>query len=112
MFFQLFVLFYYQVDIWSLGITAMEMAEGEPPLINEQPLRALLLITINPSPTLTDPQNRWSSNFKHFLSCCLEISPDKRSSAEQLLLHPFLQSACTEEMMGAFVSKKLKRSRK
>lgn len=68
----------YKVDIWSLGITAIEMAEGEPPLLNEPPLRALLLISINPSPTLKDPTGKWSMAFKHFLSRCMEIKPEKR----------------------------------
>lgn len=61
-----------KVDVWSLGITALEMAEGEPPLLHEAPLRALLLITINPAPTLRHP-DRWSRSFAHFLSRCLEI---------------------------------------
>lgn len=89
-----------KVDIWSLGITAIEMAEGEPPLLNEPPLRALLLITINSSPTLNDPRGKWSQEFKHFLSRCLDLKPDKRSSAEQLLMHPFIRSACSDEEMA------------
>lgn len=59
-----------------MGITALEMAEGEPPLLHEPPLRALLLISINPSPRLKDP-NKWSRNFVHFLASSLdvEVSP-------------------------------------
>ena len=87
------------------------MAEGEPPLLNEAPLRALLLITINPAPTLKD-QARWSLAFKHFVSKCLEIKPDKRSTAEQLLLHPFIKTACSEEEMALFASKKFKALRR
>jgi serine/threonine kinase 3 len=49
----------------------MEMAEGEPPHLHEQPLRALLLITTQPSPQLKDA-DRWSAKFKHFLKCSLQ----------------------------------------
>lgn len=61
-----------QVDVWSMGITAIEMAEGEPPLLHQAPLRALLSISINPSPRLKDP-NRWSRGFIHFLASSLDV---------------------------------------
>lgn len=61
-----------QVDVWSMGITALEMAEGEPPLLHEPPLRALLLISINPSPRLKDT-NKWSRGFNHFLASSLDV---------------------------------------
>jgi p21-activated kinase 1 len=83
------------------------MAEGEPPLLNEPPLRALLLITINGSPTLNDPQGRWSTAFKHFLSRALDLKAEKRSSAEQLLMHPFIKTACSDEELGALVTARL-----
>lgn len=61
------------------------MAEGEPPHLHEQPLRALLLITTLPAPELRDAE-RWSSKFKHFLKCALAVDPAKRATAEQLLM--------------------------
>lgn len=61
-----------QVDVWSMGITALEMAEGEPPLLHEPPLRALLLISINPSPRLKE-LNKWSRSFMHFMQCSLDV---------------------------------------
>ena len=94
-----------KVDIWSLGITAIEMAEGEPPFLNEPPLRALLLITISEPPKLQ--ATTWSPQFRHFLKCALEVKADKRASAEQLLMHPFILSSCTKEVYAEFVLSKL-----
>jgi serine/threonine protein kinase len=98
-----------KVDIWSLGITAIEMAEGEPPLLNEPPLRALLLITTNKAPTLNNKRVKWSQEFNHFISQCLQIQPDRRPSAEQLLLHPFIQRACEQEEFAKFAEQALKK---
>ena len=81
-----------KVDVWSLGITAIEMADGEPPLIDEQPLRALLLITIQPSPTVENP-SKWSNALNHFLKRCLMTRPEQRASTEQLLMHPWIRTA-------------------
>mmetsp|Transcript_12956 Transcript_12956/g.20981 ORF Transcript_12956/g.20981 Transcript_12956/m.20981 type:complete len:451 (-) Transcript_12956:110-1462(-) len=91
-----------KVDVWSLGITAIEMADGEPPLIDEQPLRALLLITIQPSPTVEQPQ-KWSNSFNHFLKRCLMTRPEQRASTEQLLMHPFIRTAGTAEEFAKHV---------
>lgn len=101
-----------KVDIWSLGITAIEMAEGEPPLLNEPPLRALLLITTNKSPTLNNKRVRWSQEFNHFVEQCLHIPPEKRASADQLLLHPFIQKSCDQEQFSKFAEQFFKKRSK
>lgn len=84
------------VDIWSLGIMAIEMADGEPPLIDEPPLRALLLIVTKDPPTVKDP-SAWSKDFIDFVDLCLQADSSKRGTAEQLLKHPFLKKACKKE---------------
>lgn len=83
----------YKVDIWSLGIMLMEMAEGEPPYMDYPPLRALFLITTKGIPELKQPK-KWSSEMSDFLSKCLTHNPVERCDANQLLDHPFLQKAC------------------
>jgi len=82
-----------EVDIWSLGIMIMEMAEGEPPFIKLPQGKALFLITTQGPPPLKK-QKSWSEVFKHFLSLCLQLDPTKRASAEMLMQHQFLRQAC------------------
>eukprot|EP00162_Nutomonas_longa_P015574 comp22353_c0_seq3/m.53937 comp22353_c0_seq3/g.53937 ORF comp22353_c0_seq3/g.53937 comp22353_c0_seq3/m.53937 type:complete len:449 (+) comp22353_c0_seq3:31-1377(+) len=93
-----------KVDIWSLGIAAIEMAEGEPPLLDYHPLRALFLIATRGSPTLKE-QAKWSDTFKDFLRVCLDMEPDRRYSAQQALQHPFLALSCTQEEIVPLVKR-------
>ncbi|KAM4692234.1 serine/threonine-protein kinase 4 [Rhinophrynus dorsalis] len=79
-------------DIWSLGITAIEMAEGKPPYADIHPMRAIFMIPSNPPPTFRKPE-LWSKKFIEFINQCLVKNPEQRSSATELLQHPFIKTA-------------------
>lgn len=81
-----------EADIWSLGITAIEMAESKPPLAGVHPMRAIFMIPSRPPPTLTSPE-KWSAEFNHFVSKCLMRNPEERPRAKDLLKHPFIRKA-------------------
>ncbi|XP_033727991.1 LOW QUALITY PROTEIN: myosin-IIIb-like [Pecten maximus] len=82
-------------DIWSLGITAIELADGEPPLADLHPMRALFKIPRNPTPTLSKP-DQWSNEFNDFISKCLIKDFELRPQASELLNHPFISQVAAE----------------
>ncbi|KAI8901590.1 kinase-like domain-containing protein [Globomyces pollinis-pini] len=78
-----------KIDVWSYGITIIEMIEGEPPYLDEEHLKALYLIATNGTPKLQKPQKS-STALKDFMYKCLVVDPVERASAQQLLKEPFL----------------------
>ncbi len=79
-----------KVDMWSLGIMAIEMIESEPPYLNEEPLKALFLIATNGTPTLKNP-DKLSRELKVFLSQCLTVAVENRATAQEILASDFLK---------------------
>lgn len=78
----------YKADIWSLGITAIELAQGRAPYTNYTPMKVLFLTLQNPPPTLTgEAAERYSAKYKDFIRVCLQKDPKARPSAKQLLKH-------------------------
>lgn len=81
-----------KVDIWSTGIMALEMIDGEPPYMDQPPLRALFLIVSRGRPDFKNP-SKMSANFQDFVNQCTITAPAERPSAAELLKHPFLANA-------------------
>jgi serine/threonine protein kinase len=79
-----------RADVWSLGITVIEMAEGAPPHSNLNPLRAIFVIPNKPAPTLADPDN-WSPEMLDFVRCCCQKDPNQRHDSALLSSHPFVK---------------------
>lgn len=79
-------------DVWSLGITALEIAEGRPPYADVHPMRAIFMIPTKPPPTLKQPEN-FSNEFSDFISRCLVKNPEERPSATNLSHHKFIKTA-------------------
>lgn len=88
-----------KVDIWSLGIMTIEMIEGEPPYLNEEPLKALYLIASNGTPTLKDPSGL-SDEILSFLTVCLCVDVKFRASTDSLLTHAFFRKACPTSQLS------------
>ncbi|KAI1891306.1 hypothetical protein AGOR_G00142440 [Albula goreensis] len=100
----------FKSDLWSLGITAIEMAEGAPPLCDMHPMRALFLIPRNPAPRLKS--KKWSKKFQSFIDSCLVKSHGQRPSTEQLLKHPFIRDQTNERQVRIQLKDHIDRTKK
>ncbi|KAG2456609.1 TNIK kinase, partial [Polypterus senegalus] len=100
----------YRSDLWSCGITAIEMAEGAPPLCDMHPMRALFLIPRNPPPRLKS--KKWSKKFFSFIEACLVKNYMQRPPTDQLLKHPFIRDQPNERQVRIQLKDHIDRTRK
>ncbi|XP_066517575.1 mitogen-activated protein kinase kinase kinase kinase 4-like isoform X6 [Hoplias malabaricus] len=100
----------YRSDLWSCGITAIEMAEGAPPLCDMHPMRALFLIPRNPPPRLKS--KTWSKKFFSFIESCLVKNYTQRPPTDQLLKHPFIRDQPNERQVRIQLKDQIDRTRK
>ncbi|XP_041922560.1 mitogen-activated protein kinase kinase kinase kinase 4 isoform X1 [Alosa sapidissima] len=100
----------YRSDLWSCGITAIEMAEGAPPLCDMHPMRALFLIPRNPPPRLKS--KKWSKKFFNFIESSLVKNYSQRPATEQLLKHPFIRDQPNERQVRIQLKDHIDRTKK
>ncbi|XP_050375393.1 serine/threonine-protein kinase 1 isoform X2 [Argentina anserina] len=79
-----------KVDVWALGVSAIEMAEGLPPRSAVHPMRVLFMISLEPAPMLEDKE-KWSLVFHDFVAKCLTKEPRLRPTAAEMLKHKFIE---------------------
>lgn len=91
-----------KADIWSLGITAIELVKGNAPYSDMHPMKALFLIPKQASPTL---EGNFTTFFKSFIQQCLEKDPLKRPSAKDLLKHPFIKTAKSNDLLQPLITR-------
>eukprot|EP01132_Coremiostelium_polycephalum_P009636 gene9636-11813_t len=92
-----------KADIWSLGITAIEIAESVPPRFDIPPSRVIFTIPHQPPPVLKIPSD-WSPEFNDFVKQCLSMNPASRPSAKQLLSHPFILKGSSQQILQKLVN--------
>uniref|UniRef100_A0A6Q2WQW2 Mitogen-activated protein kinase kinase kinase kinase n=1 Tax=Esox lucius TaxID=8010 RepID=A0A6Q2WQW2_ESOLU len=86
-------------DIWAVGITAIELAELQPPMFDLHPMRALMVMSkSNYQPPKLKEKTKWSADFHNFVKICLTKNPRKRPTAEKLLEHPFVSQLLTRTL--------------
>lgn len=95
-----------KVDIWAFGILLIELAEGQPPYANENPMKVIYNIEKNPPPTLQN-KLRWSLEFRSFVNLCLTKDPEQRPSAQELINHTFIEEyleQTAKEQFGEYMA--------
>lgn len=94
-------------DVWSLGITLIELGEMNPPLHEIHPMKALMMIPMREPPVLTHPE-KWSREFKDFVAACLTKAPEKRKTAEEMLKHPWILQTKDNHVLVDLIAKRKK----
>jgi serine/threonine protein kinase len=95
----------YKADIWSFGITSLELATGHAPFAKFPPMKVLMMTLSNAPPTLDREggKHKYSKYFKDMIDLCLQKEPNKRPSADKLLLHPFFKQAKKRDFLSCLM---------
>ena len=91
-------------DIWSLGIMALEMKDGQPPYFDMEPLKAMYLIATKGRPEIPS-WNKFSAEYKDFIDCCLQTNPDERKDAKELLNHNYLENKTDMKELARLITR-------